>query len=88
MLSTAHVSVGVLRKARIPLITSELSNTLAPLVERKLRGDSNTETEIEIVMAKAYGLNPTDLVEIMYSFPKLTVEERNYLLDHPRWNKS
>jgi len=87
MLSTAHVSVGVLRKARIPLITSELSNALAPLVERKLRGDSNAEVEIEVVMAKAYGLNPTDLVEVMHSFPKLTVEERKYLLEHPRWNK-
>jgi Alw26I/Eco31I/Esp3I family type II restriction m6 adenine DNA methyltransferase len=87
MLSTAHVSVGVLRKARIPLITSELSNALAPLVERKLRGDSNAEVEIEVVMAKAYGLNPTDLVEVMHSFPKLTVEERKYLIEHPRWNK-
>lgn len=87
MLSTAHVSVGVLRKARIPLITSELSNALAPLVESKLRGDSNAEVEIEVVMAKAYGLNPTDLVEVMHSFPKLTVEERKYLLEHPRWNK-
>lgn len=87
MLSTAHVSVGILRKTRIPPITSELSNTLAPLIERKLRGDSNAEAEIEIVMAKAYGLNPTDLIEVMHSFPKLTLEERKYLIEHPRWNE-
>ncbi|MGH2414101.1 MAG: Alw26I/Eco31I/Esp3I family type II restriction adenine-specific DNA-methyltransferase, partial [Microcystaceae cyanobacterium] len=88
MLSTAHVSVGVLRKTRIPPITSELSNTLAPLIERKLKGDSNAEAEIEIVMAQSYGLNRNDLTEIMNSFPKLTLEERQCLIEHPRWNET
>ena len=87
MLSTAHVSLGVLRKVRIPAITSELRNDLALLVESRLQGDVNAEVEMEVVVAKAYGLSPVDLTEIMYAFPKLTAEERSCLLEHPRWKK-
>ncbi len=87
MLSTAHVSVGVLRKTRIPPITPELTTKLVLMVERRLAGDLAAELEIEIVVAQAYGLEREDLAEIMKSFPKLTLEERQNLLDHPRWGK-
>jgi len=88
MLSTSHVSVGVLRKTRIPPITSELTTKLVPMVERKLAGDVTAEVEIEIVVAKAYGLDSQGLAEIMQSFPKLTPEECQNLLDHPMWRNS
>jgi Alw26I/Eco31I/Esp3I family type II restriction m6 adenine DNA methyltransferase len=87
MLSTAHVSVGVLRKTRIPSITDDLTERLVPLVERKLAGDLAAEMEIEIVMAQAYGLNRDDLAEIMDFFPKLLPEERQNLLDHQMWEE-
>ncbi|OBQ22259.1 Alw26I/Eco31I/Esp3I family type II restriction adenine-specific DNA-methyltransferase [Anabaena sp. AL93] len=88
MLSTSHVSVGVLRKTRIPPITSELTTKLVPMIERKLAGDVTAEVEIEIVVAKAYGLDSQGLAEIMQSFPKLTPEECQNLLDHPMWRTS
>lgn len=88
MLSTSHVSVGVLRKTRIPPITSELTTKLVPMVKRKLAGDVTAEVEIEIVVAKAYGLERQGLAEIMQSFPKLTPEECQNLLDHPMWRNS
>jgi Alw26I/Eco31I/Esp3I family type II restriction m6 adenine DNA methyltransferase len=88
MLSTSHVSVGVLRKTRIPPITSELTTKLVPMIERKLAGDVTAEVEIEIVVAKAYGLDSQGLAEIMQSFPKLTPEECQNLLDHPMWRNS
>jgi hypothetical protein len=88
MLSTAHVSVGVLRKTRIPSITYDLTERLVPLVERKLAGDLAAEMEIEIVMAQAYGLERDDLAEIMDSFPKLLPEERQNLLDHQMWEEA
>lgn len=88
MLSTAHVSVGVLRKTRIPSITYDLTERLIPLVKRKLAGDLAAEMEIEIVMAQAYGLDRDDLAEIMDSFPKLLPEERQNLLDHQMWEKA
>lgn len=88
MLSTAHVSVGVLRKTRIPPITRELTTKLVPIVERRLAGDITAEVEMEIIVAQAYSLERKDLIEIMQSFPKITPEERQNLLDHPKWGKS
>jgi hypothetical protein len=58
------------------------------MVERKLAGDVTAEVEIEIVVAKAYGLDSQGLAEIMQSFPKLTPEECQNLLDHPMWRNS
>ena len=88
MLSTAHVSVGVLRKTRIPLITSEFSETLVPLVEQRLAGNLAAEAKMEVVVAQAYGLNRKDLAEIMNSFPKLTTEERQTILEQSLWEES
>lgn len=88
MLSTAHVSVGVLRKTRIPLITPELSETLALLVQQRLVGNLAAETEIEVIVARSYGLNRKDLAEIMNFFPKLTPEERQVILDSSLWEES
>ena len=87
MLSTAHVSVGVLRKTRIPLITPQFSATLVGLVEQRLAGNLSAEAKIEVVVAQAYGLNRKDLAEIMNSFPKLTTEERQTILDNPLWEE-
>ncbi len=88
MLSTAHVSVGVLRKTRIPLVTSQFSETLVPLVEQRLAGNLAAEATIEVVVAQAYGLNCQDMTEIMNSFPKLTHEDRQSILEHPLWEES
>lgn len=85
MLSTAHVSVGVLRKTRIPPITRELTTKLVPIVKRRLDGDITAEVEMEIVVARAYGLGRKGLIEIMQSFPKITPEECQNLLNHPSW---
>ena len=88
MLSTAHISVGVLRKTRIPVITPELTKKLVPLAKRRLAGDVDAEKQIEIIVTQAYGLNSDDLAEIIQSFPKITIDERQNLLDHQAWSKS
>jgi len=88
MLSTAHVSVGVLRKTRIPEITPELTRKLVPLAELRLAGDLAAEQKIEVIVAQAYGLTSNDLAEIMQSFPKITQEERRNLLEHQMWRES
>ncbi|MBD2776688.1 Alw26I/Eco31I/Esp3I family type II restriction adenine-specific DNA-methyltransferase [Iningainema tapete] len=87
MLSTAHVSVGVLRKTRIPLITPQFSATVVPLVEQILAGNLAAEAKMEVIVAKAYGLNRLDLASMMNSFPKLTTQERQTILDHPLWEE-
>lgn len=88
MLSTAHVSVGVLRKTRIPSITPKLSGALVPLIAQRLAGNLAAETKIEVVVAKAYGLDRNNLSEIMNSFPKLTLEEQQAILNEPLWEES
>ena len=88
MLSTAHISVGVLRKTRIPEITLELTRRLVPLVELRLAGDLAAEQKIEVIVAQAYGLTSDDLVEIIQSFPKITPKEIQNLLDHQMWKES
>ena len=88
MLSTAHVSVGILRKTRIPEITPELTKRLLPLIEMRLAGDLTAEQKIEVVVAKAYGLTSKDLAEILQLFPKVTPEECESLLNHQIWRES
>lgn len=88
MLSTAHISVGVLRKTRIPEITPELTEKLVPLAELRLAGDLVAEQKIEVIVAQAYGLTSNDLAEMMQSFPKITQEESQSLLEHQMWRES
>lgn len=88
MLSTSHISVGVLRKTRIPEITPELTRKLLPLARLRLAGNVDAENQIEIIVAQAYGLTSDDLSEIMQSFPKITLEERQNLLNHQMWTES
>jgi Alw26I/Eco31I/Esp3I family type II restriction m6 adenine DNA methyltransferase len=88
MLSTAHVSVGVLRKTRIPEITSELIKKLLPFVKLRLAGDIASEQAIEVIVAQAYDLTQNDLAEMLQSFPKITSEECQNLLNHQMWRES
>jgi Alw26I/Eco31I/Esp3I family type II restriction m6 adenine DNA methyltransferase len=88
MLSTSHISVGVLRKTRIPEITPELTRKLLPLAKLRLSGNVDAENQIEIIVAQAYGLTSDDLSEIMQYFPKITLEERQNLLNHQMWTES
>jgi Alw26I/Eco31I/Esp3I family type II restriction m6 adenine DNA methyltransferase len=88
MLSTAHISVGVLRKTRIPEITPELTKKLVPLAELRLAGDLTAEQKIEVIVAQAYGLTSSDLAEIIQSFPKITQQESQNLLEHQLWRES
>jgi len=88
MLSTSHVSVGVLRKTRIPEITPELIRRLVPLAKLRLAGDLAAEQKIEVIIAQAYGLTSNDLAEIIQSFPKITPEESRNLLEHQMWRES
>jgi Alw26I/Eco31I/Esp3I family type II restriction m6 adenine DNA methyltransferase len=88
MLSTAHVSVGVLRKTRIPEITSELIKKLLPFVKMRLAGDIAAEQAIEVIVAQTYDLTQNDLAEILQSFPKITSEECQNLLNHQMWKES
>jgi Alw26I/Eco31I/Esp3I family type II restriction m6 adenine DNA methyltransferase len=57
LLATAHVSLGTIRECRVPRLDERLMSQLAPLVERRMRGDLSAEGDIEALIRLAYGLD-------------------------------
>lgn len=79
-LATSHVSLGSVRKVRIPPLDSHLLVTkLAHLSDRCLDGCEASQIEIEIQVAKAYNLTPNEFKLLLSAFGKLTDAELNAL---------
>lgn len=76
-LSTAHISLGVLRRARIPDMNDKiLTKRLARLVTSRINGDLKAEFQMESLVAEAFGLKQDSFESIVHSFDKLTPEEK------------
>lgn len=60
-----HVPVGVVRKIKIPLLSKD--RELISLVECKLNGQ-DVEPDIEVYVAKMYGLKWEDFLNIIFTF--------------------
>ena len=85
-LSTGHMSLGVVRQARVPALTQRQTRSLAQLAERSMKGEGHAELQLEIAVAKAYGLARGDMAQLLDQFPKLGEEERARLMDCSLWN--
>jgi Alw26I/Eco31I/Esp3I family type II restriction m6 adenine DNA methyltransferase len=84
-LATAHVSAGVMRKMRIPEWTTKLEKEISSLVHERLNGNPLSEAKMEVFIAKSYGLTQDQFADVLSAFPKVTPEERCYLLDNKVW---
>lgn len=84
-LATAHVSAGVMKKMRIPEWNKKLEVEISNLVHNRLEGDPVSEAKMEIFIAKSYGLNRNQFADMLSAFPKITPEEKSYLLDNKAW---
>lgn len=84
-LATAHVSAGVMKRIRIPDWNDGLINRISELAEHRIKGIESAEQNIEVSVAKAYGLNRDQFSEILSVFPKVTPEERERLLNSTYW---
>lgn len=83
-LATGHVSLGVVRSARIPDLTIDRTvKTLAEAATAALRG--NGTDLLEVTVAKAYGLQREDYAEMLNCFPKISPAERDGLLSKDIW---
>jgi hypothetical protein len=86
-LATTHVSQGVLRQCAVPLkwlLDSPERNDLLRVLGRRL--DSEAELpDLEIAVARAYGLDRDAFDCVLSAFPKLTAEEREALLCKDLW---
>jgi Alw26I/Eco31I/Esp3I family type II restriction m6 adenine DNA methyltransferase len=80
-LATAHMSLGTIRKARLPLLRSEDTIQLANVVEKCLAGSDSDVRKMEVAVAKLYGLTREDFGSVLRSFPKVTQNEAKQLLD-------
>lgn len=82
MSSTAHISLGALRRARIPdLQDRALVSSLADTVRNRLAGDLDAETKLECLVARSYDLSVDYLDSIIRCFDKISNEERLRILD-------
>lgn len=80
-LATSHVSLSAVRKVRIPDLTDyQLVKQLAKLVDQCLEGSETAQTELEIRVAQAYGLERDDFKLLLCAFDKLTDTEINAFL--------
>jgi len=84
-LATSHVSSGVVRKMRIPNLDSSSKKMLARLVKERLDGVLENESRIEITVAKQYQFTKKEFETLLTTFPKITDEEREELLDDKKW---
>ena len=87
-LATAHVSQGVLRKCSVPLRCFDevaLRERLLALIESRLAsGEEMPELEVEV--ARAYGITRDEFASMLAAFPKLTAAERAAHLRSELWS--
>ena len=85
--ATAHVSLGAIRQAKLPSLNDKNEvNLLSKLVDKCLSDGSDDDlTELEITIAKLYGLNKEEFSLLLSSFDKLTLEEKSLLLSDKYW---
>lgn len=74
--STNHMSLGVIRKTRLPKMNDDEINLLAQYVDDY---EIQNEYEMEVYVAKLYGLSFKEFCDILALFEKLTIEEKDRL---------
>lgn len=86
-LATGHISLGAVRQARIPEFPrgSEAKN-LVSLVDQALQKTSSNSSQIEVAIARLYGLSKDEFELVINSFEKLTDDERSELLNPKLWS--
>lgn len=85
-LATGHMSLGVVRLARVPALTAGVTAELAKLVDRAVAGEGPSADRLEILVAKCYGLSRNDMAQLLDSFPKVDEEETSRLLAPVHWD--
>jgi Alw26I/Eco31I/Esp3I family type II restriction m6 adenine DNA methyltransferase len=85
-LTTGHMSLGVVRQARVPVLDDHSASLLSSLARRAMNGGGlATEHRLEIAVAKAYGLSRDEMARLLDDFPKLDDAERSALTSYEAW---
>lgn len=87
-LTTGHMSLGVVRQARMPALDGRLIKLLSSRSHDAVNnGGVAAEHCLEIAVAKAYGLNREEMARLLDDFPKLEEWERESLTNVEVWNE-
>jgi Alw26I/Eco31I/Esp3I family type II restriction m6 adenine DNA methyltransferase len=85
-LTTGHMSLGVVRQARVPILDGRLIGLLSGLARSAMdNGGLAAEHRLEIAVAKAYGLGRDEMARLLDDFPKLDDDEREALTRVESW---
>lgn len=88
-LVTTHVSLGVVRSARIPPLTNKKAvGALDRIARSCLNAGIARQSKSEILVAKAFGLSRDEFACLLPFFPKLEAGEIAALLDRGAWASS
>lgn len=85
-LATAHVSLSTVRRTRVPVLNSSTIRSIKSSVRRCLDGIPEATWELEVLVAKKYGLSRDEFAEVLSGFPKLSDFEVSQLLDRKLWS--
>lgn len=83
LLSTSHVSLGVIRQIRIPNLKS--TKHLSEMCNIRLEGRTDVDCALEVACAKAYGLDRDHFSLLLDLFPKISQLEKSMLLSKDYW---
>ena len=87
-LATAHVSQGVLRRCSVPLQCFDevsLNERILTLVDSRLNSGEEMP-ELEVAVARAYGITRDEFASMLGAFPKITAAERAVHLRSDLWS--
>lgn len=86
LLTTNHVSQGVLRRCVFPYDVFESEKMRAELAQITVAGDElDRSVRLEVLMARAYGISRDEFAQLLQPFSKLTSDETGALLKRDIW---
>lgn len=83
-LTTGHMSLGAIRRAQVPTLSQQLIDTLSAATQN-LDTSLRDQAELEVLVAKAYGVERDTFGAILEQFPKVLPQERETLLAPDLW---
>jgi len=87
-LATGHMSLGIVRDTHIPALDRRLEERLGDEAMRLATGARIEADRMEVLVARAYGLERDSFALLLDSFEKVTDDEKALLLDKRLWMKA
>jgi hypothetical protein len=83
-LTTGHMSLGAVRRAQLPPLSSRIVACLSSSAQQ-LDMSGVDHAALEVLVAKSYGLGRDTFEAILKLFPKVLPQERETLLKPAMW---